>query len=76
MPNECTPYYQILSNVLQANLNTHQVDSLYERFVVVTAHQLSKRLILNYSPTLGSLLNMVELGGRSHLDCGPFQTLS
>jgi hypothetical protein len=48
-------------HVLQDNLNTHQVGSLYERFDVVTAHQLSKRLILHYTPIHGSWLNMAEI---------------
>ena len=53
-------------HVLQDNLNTHQVGSLYERFDVAEAHQLSKRLVMHYTPTHASWLNMAEPGGRSH----------
>ncbi|MVM38048.1 hypothetical protein GO730_11350 [Spirosoma sp. HMF3257] len=42
-------------------LNTHQVGCFYERFDVLTAHQLSNRLVLQYTPTHASWLNMAEL---------------
>ena len=48
-------------HVLQDNLNTHQVGCFYERFDVLTAHQLSNRLVLQYTPTHASWLNMAEL---------------
>ncbi|GAB4046816.1 IS630 family transposase [Spirosoma litoris] len=48
-------------HVLQDNLNTHQAGSFYERFDALTAHQLSHRLVLHYTPTHASWLNMAEL---------------
>lgn len=48
-------------HILQDNLNTHQVGCFYERFDVLTAHQLSNRLVLQYTPTHASWLNMAEL---------------
>ena len=54
------PYAQQI-HVLQDNLNTHQAGSFYERFDVVTAHELANRFVFHYTPTHGSWLNMAEI---------------
>lgn len=48
-------------HILQDNLNTHQLGSFYDRFDAVTAHQLSNRFSLHYTPTHASWLNMAEI---------------
>ena len=43
------------------NLNTHDTASLYFAFDAETAHRLTKRLRLVYTPKNGSWLNMAEI---------------
>jgi hypothetical protein len=43
------------------NLNTHHKGSLYAAFDAQTAHRLSRRLELYYTPRNGSWLNMAEM---------------
>lgn len=48
-------------HILQDNLNTHQAGSFYERFEVVTAHELANRFVFRYTPVHASWLNMAEI---------------
>jgi len=47
--------------LLQDNLNTHAVSSLYKAFPPAEARSYAKRLILHYTPKHGSWLNIAEL---------------
>ncbi|MGD9506327.1 MAG: IS630 family transposase, partial [Syntrophobacteraceae bacterium] len=43
------------------NLNTHKIDSLYEAFEPEEARRLAKRLEIHYTPKHGSWLNIAEI---------------
>lgn len=43
------------------NLNTHEITSLYATFAAETAHRLTQRLRIVYTPRNGSWLNMAEM---------------
>jgi len=46
--------------LVQDNLNTHTLASLYEAFLPEEARRLARRLELHYTPKHGSWLNMAE----------------
>jgi DDE superfamily endonuclease len=58
--------------LVQDNLNTHTVASLYEAFAPAEARRLARRLEVHYTPKHGSWLNMAEteigILGRQCLD--------
>lgn len=58
--------------LVQDNLNTHKVASLYAAFSPAEARRLMDKLEVHYTPKYGSWLNMaeIELGvlGRQCLD--------
>lgn len=47
--------------LVQDNLNTHQIASLYKRFPPEEARRLAERLEVHYTPKHGSWLNMAEI---------------
>ena len=47
--------------LVQDNLNTHTIGSLYEAFSAAEAHRLAAQLELHYTPKHGSWLNMAEI---------------
>lgn len=47
--------------LVQDNLNTHTLGSLYEAFPAEEAHRLAAKLELHYTPKHGSWLNMAEI---------------
>ncbi len=47
--------------LVQDNLNTHTLGSLYEAFPAEEAHRLAQKLELHYTPKHGSWLNMAEI---------------
>jgi hypothetical protein len=47
--------------LVQDNLNTHALASLYETFPPEEAHRLAQRLELHFTPKHGSWLNMAEI---------------
>ena len=47
--------------VVQDNLNTHTVASLYEAFPPAEARRIADRLEIHYTPKHGSWLNMAEI---------------
>ena len=47
--------------LVQDNLSTHHMGSLYETFPPEEARQLAHRFELHYTPTKGSWLNMAEI---------------
>ncbi len=47
--------------LVQDNLNTHTLGSLYEAFPPEEARRLAQKLELHYTPTHGSWLNMAEI---------------
>lgn len=47
--------------LVQDNLNTHTLGSLYETFPPAEAHRLAVKLELHYTPKHGSWLNMAEI---------------
>ena len=47
--------------LVQDNLNTHTLGSLYEAFSPQEAHRLAAKLELHYTPKHGSWLNMAEI---------------
>ncbi len=47
--------------LVQDNLNTHTLGSLYEAFPPEEAHRLAAKLELHYTPKHGSWLNMAEI---------------
>ncbi len=47
--------------LVQDNLNTHTIGSLYEAFSAAEAHRLAAKLELHYTPKHGSWLNMAEI---------------
>ena len=47
--------------LVEDNLNTHTIGSLYETFEPEEAQRLSKKLGLHYTPKHGSWLNMAEI---------------
>jgi hypothetical protein len=47
--------------LVQDNLNTHTLGSLYETFPPEEAHRLTSKLELHYTPKHGSWLNMAEI---------------
>ena len=51
--------------VLNDNLNTHKLSSLYEAFEPAEARRIAERLEIHYTPKHGSWLNMaeIEIGG-------------
>jgi hypothetical protein len=46
--------------LVQDNLNTHTLASLYEAFLPEEARRLARRLEIHYTPKHGSWLNMAE----------------
>jgi hypothetical protein len=57
-----SPYkHAPLIRLLQDNLNTHAISSLYKAFPPQEARSYAKRLILHYTPKHGSWLNIAEL---------------
>lgn len=50
--------------LVQDNLNTHTVGSLYEAFAPEEARRLARRLEIHYTPKHGSWLNMAEIALR------------
>ena len=46
--------------LVQDNLNTHTLASLYEAFLPAEARRLARRLEIHYTPKHGSWLNMAE----------------
>jgi hypothetical protein len=57
--NEVYPDAQCV-RLVQDNLNTHTLASLYEAFLPEEARRLARRLELHYTPKHGSWLNMAE----------------
>ena len=47
--------------LVQDNLNTHSLGSLYEAFPAEEAHRLAHKLELHFTPKHGSWLNMAEI---------------
>ncbi len=47
--------------LVQDNLNTHDITSLYKRFPAKEANRLARKLRLHYTPTHGSWLNIAEI---------------
>ena len=47
--------------LVQDNLNTHTISSLYKAFPAAKARELAKRLELHYTPKHGSWLNIAEI---------------
>lgn len=47
--------------LIQDNLNTHRIASLYEAFEPSKAHRIANRLELHYTPKHGSWLNIAEI---------------
>jgi hypothetical protein len=47
--------------IVQDNLNTHTVSSLYKAFPAKKARELAKRLEFHYTPKHGSWLNIAEI---------------
>lgn len=47
--------------LVQDNLNTHTITSLYEAFDAAEAFRLTQRLEIHYTPKHGSWLNMAEI---------------
>jgi hypothetical protein len=47
--------------LVQDNLNTHTLDSLYKAFPAKEARELARRLEFHYTPIHGSWLNMAEI---------------
>jgi len=47
--------------LVQDNLNTHTLGSLYETFPPEEAHRLAQKLDLHFTPKHGSWLNMAEI---------------
>jgi hypothetical protein len=47
--------------LVQDNLNTHNVASLYKRFEPTKARRLAEKLEIHYTPKHGSWLNMAEI---------------
>lgn len=47
--------------LIQDNLNTHVIASLYKAFPAPKAHSLAKRLEIHYTPKHGSWLNVAEI---------------
>ena len=43
------------------NLNTHSIASLYQAFDPATAHRLTRRLEIHFTPKHGSWLNVAEI---------------
>ena len=43
------------------NLNTHKLGSLYDAYLPKTAHRISERLEIHYTPKHGSWLDMAEI---------------
>ena len=58
-----TVYYPdaIKIRLVQDNLNTHVLDSLYKAFPAKEARELARRLEFHYTPKHGSWLNMAEI---------------
>lgn len=50
--------------LVQDNLNTHKLGSLYQAFPPQEAHRLAQRLEFHYTPKHGSWLNMAEIALR------------
>lgn len=50
--------------LVQDNLNTHTIGSLYEAFAPEEARRLAERLEIHYTPKHGSWLNMAEIALR------------
>jgi len=50
--------------LVQDNLNTHKLGSLYQAFPPQEAHRLAQRLEIHYTPKHGSWLNMAEIALR------------
>lgn len=50
--------------LVQDNLNTHKLGSLYQAFPADEAHRLAQRLEVHYTPKHGSWLNMAEIALR------------
>ena len=50
--------------LVQDNLNTHTIGSLYEAFPPEEARRLAQRLEIHYTPKHGSWLNMAEIALR------------
>jgi hypothetical protein len=56
-----SPYKNALKiKLVQDNLNTHVVSSLYKAFPAQKARELAKRLEIHYTPKHGSWLNIAE----------------
>jgi len=47
--------------LINDNLNTHNISSLYEAFLPAEAFSLAQRLEIHYTPKHGSLLNIAEI---------------
>ena len=47
--------------LIQDNLNTHVIASLYKAFPAAKARRLAKRLEIHYTPKHGSWLNIAEI---------------
>lgn len=58
-----TVYYPEARKVrlVQDNLNTHTISSLYEAFAPEKARELARRLEIHYTPKHGSWLNIAEI---------------
>ena len=53
--------YAVKIRLVQDNLNTHVLDSLYKAFPASEARALARRLEFHYTPRHGSWLNMAEI---------------
>ena len=61
--------------VVQDNLNTHRMASLYETFPAPEARRIAQRLEFHYTPKHGSWLNMAEIEFSVLSRCCPRQRL-
>ena len=60
LADECYPDAQVI-RLVQDNLNTHQLASLYLAFPAAEARRIAKRFEVHFTPKHGSWLNMVEI---------------
>lgn len=57
-----SPYKNVSKiKLVQDNLNTHTISSLYKTFPAKKARELAKRLEIHYTPKHGSWLNIAEI---------------
>lgn len=57
-----SPYRSVPKiKLVQDNLNTHAISSLYKAFPAAKAREMAKRLEIHYTPKHGSWLNIAEI---------------